>query len=216
MGRISLEAFRRDLSTRPENPSSAMTVGHTFTFPQRVSPGLCQSFRPKKRGRRECRVLAAPAVSCAKCARSAHTSIQVQSEHSGIPCAVVLRLMPCSPRRRIPLASVIGELTALAPPGRASQRLRRLDASHGRQDHTVLPYAARLRQRPRRVWYPSAEALAKADSASFVCRAAIAHGPKPALPSASRNRRCRVHRIPSPTSVTIAIRPSWRAGTLRL
>jgi hypothetical protein len=78
--------------------------------------------------------------------------------------------MPCSPRRRIPLASVIGELTALAPPGRASQRLRRLDASHGRQDHTVLPYAARLRQRPRRVWYPSAEALAKADSPPFVCR----------------------------------------------
>ena len=53
---------------------------------------------------------------CNKCAKSAHTSIQVQSEHSGIPCTVVLRLMPCSPRRRIPLASVIGELTAFARP----------------------------------------------------------------------------------------------------
>jgi hypothetical protein len=44
--------------------------------------------------------------------KNAHTSIQVQPEHPGIPCAMVLRLMPSSPRRRIPLASVAGELTA--------------------------------------------------------------------------------------------------------
>jgi hypothetical protein len=44
----------------------------------------------------------------------------------------------------------------------------------------------------------------------------IAHGPKPALQSVQRSGRCRVHRIPCPTSVTIAIRPSWRAGTGRL
>ena len=49
-------------------------------------------------------------------AKDAHTSIQEQPEHSGIPCTMVLRLMPRSPRRRIPLASVIGELTALARP----------------------------------------------------------------------------------------------------
>jgi hypothetical protein len=42
----------------------------------------------------------------------AHTSIQVQPEHSGIPCAMVLRLMPRSPRRRIPLASVTAGLMA--------------------------------------------------------------------------------------------------------
>ena len=41
-----------------------------------------------------------------KCARNAHTSIQVQSEHSGIPCAMALRLMPRSPRRRIRLVTV--------------------------------------------------------------------------------------------------------------
>jgi hypothetical protein len=40
-------------------------------------------------GCRECRVLAAPAVSCAMCVRKAHRSIQVQPEHSGIPCAMV-------------------------------------------------------------------------------------------------------------------------------
>ena len=49
-------------------------------------------------------------VQCAQ--GSAHTSIQVQPEHSGIPCAMALRLMPCSPRRRIRLASVAAGLMA--------------------------------------------------------------------------------------------------------
>jgi hypothetical protein len=38
----------------------------------------------------------------------------------------------------------------------------------------------------------------------------IAHGNPPCDPS--RARRCHVHRIPRPTSVTIAIRPSWWDG----
>src|SRR5215218_10273808 len=54
---------------------------------------------------------------------------------------MVLRLMPSSPWRRIPLASIAGELTARI--ARLSfANLRRLDASNGRQNHTVLPYAA--------------------------------------------------------------------------
>jgi hypothetical protein len=40
----------------------------------------------------------------------AHTSIQVQRRQSGIPCAMVLRLMPCSPRRRIRFVTVVGGL----------------------------------------------------------------------------------------------------------
>jgi hypothetical protein len=73
--------------------------------------------------------------------KNAHTSIQVQPKQPGIPCAMVLRLMPRSPWRRIPLASIASELTARI--ARLSfANLRRLDASHGRQDHTVLPYAA--------------------------------------------------------------------------
>ena len=96
---------------------------------------------PTRRGRRECRVLAAPAVSCANSAKRAHTSIQVQPEHSGIPCAVVLRLMARSPWRRIPLASIAGGLMArIARLGVAN--LHRLDTSHGCQNHTVLPYAS--------------------------------------------------------------------------
>jgi hypothetical protein len=36
-----------------------------------------------------------------------------EAEASGIPCAMALRLMACSPRRRIRLATVVGELAIL-------------------------------------------------------------------------------------------------------
>jgi hypothetical protein len=104
-------------------------------------PSFAKSFALQPRGRRECRVLAAPAVSCAIVRRKTHTSIRVQPRHSGIPCAVVLRLMPRSPRRRIPFASVADGLKACRT-RLGSKNLRRLDTSHGCQDHTVLPYAA--------------------------------------------------------------------------
>ena len=43
---------------------------------------------------------------CKVAQRNAHTSIQVQRRQSGIPCAMALRLMPCSPRRRIRIVTV--------------------------------------------------------------------------------------------------------------
>jgi hypothetical protein len=86
---------------------------HTSAFPRRVSPGLCQPFRPKQEGAGNAGCLLHPRSRVQEMVVEAHTSIQVQSEHSGIPCAMVLRLMARSPRRRIPLASVIGELTVL-------------------------------------------------------------------------------------------------------
>ena len=46
-----------------------------------------------------------------------HTSIQVQRRHSGIPCAMALRLMPRSPRRRIRLVTVADGLNGLSKPG---------------------------------------------------------------------------------------------------
>ena len=59
-------------------PLLAMTTRRTSAFPRRVSPGLCKSFHPReRRGRRESRVRAAPAVSRARCAQEhAH-------EHTG-------------------------------------------------------------------------------------------------------------------------------------
>jgi hypothetical protein len=63
-----------------------------------VRPSFASMFAlSRTRGRREGRVRAAPAVSCAMCTKSAHTSIQVQRRASGLPCAMVLRLMARSP-----------------------------------------------------------------------------------------------------------------------
>ena len=47
------------------------------------------------------------------CAKKAHTSIQVQRKHSGIPRAMALRLISCSPRRRIRLVTVAAGLMVL-------------------------------------------------------------------------------------------------------
>ena len=123
-----------------------------------MRPRFVKSFAQKIRGRRECRVLAAPAVSCAKVCKGTHTSIQVQTEHSGIPCAMALRLMPRSPWRRIRLASITAGLMAQSI--RSDQmRHRQLGTSHGCRDHTVLPYV----------------------SAPFVLRAGFRSQDKPAL-----------------------------------
>ena len=56
-----------------------------------------------------------------------------QRRTSDIPCAMALRLISCSPRRRVLDDSVAAGqlLTSL-----------QLDACHGRQDHTLLPYAS--------------------------------------------------------------------------
>jgi hypothetical protein len=69
-----------------------------------------------------------------------HTSIQVQRRRSDIPCAMALRLISRSPRRRIRLVTVVGELAASPRPvGPAC--LRQLDTSNGCQNHTTSPYA---------------------------------------------------------------------------
>ncbi|MEH2567506.1 hypothetical protein V1289_007133 [Bradyrhizobium sp. AZCC 2289] len=95
----------------------AMTVLKSqIRFPDPAARSARGRFRPKRRGRRKCRGRAAPAVSCAKLCEETHTSIQVQRRHPGIPCAMVLRLMPRSPRRRIRLVTVIGGLTILPSP----------------------------------------------------------------------------------------------------
>ena len=96
---------------------------------------------PQIGGSRKCRMRAAPAVPCAKWVKKTHTSIQVQQRHSGIPCAMALRLMLSSPRRRIRLASVAAGLMAKSIRLDRS-RHRQLGTSSGCRDHTVLPYAS--------------------------------------------------------------------------
>jgi hypothetical protein len=160
-----------------------------FAIPRRDAPEVCVNFRATRiRGRGECRMHAAPAVPCAKWVEKTHTSIQVQRRQSDIPCAMALRLIARSPRRRIRLVTVVGELAASPRPvGPAC--LRQLDTSNGCQDHTLLPYA----------------------SAPFVCppfdRSRVWLNPKPALqftcaPDAAASTASR------PASLTIRIRPS--------
>ena len=79
---------------------------HTFAFSRRISPEVCIFVWPSRNGgRREDRVLAAPAVSRAICANKNAHEHTGQREHSGLPCAMALRLTSCSSRR-----------TALLPP----------------------------------------------------------------------------------------------------
>ena len=127
---------------------------------------------------------------CKVAQRKAHTSIQVQRRQSGIPCAMVLRLMPCSPRRRIRLVTVAAGLMA------ETIRLdrighRQLGTSNGCRDHTVLPYATSAVRPARREPLTSRKA-----------RPAITLRADAAASTASL-----------PAFVTIAIRPSCRGGT---
>jgi len=107
-----------------KNPRSRGMICPSFAF---VSPS-------PRRGRRESRVHAAPAVSCARVERKPHTSIQVQRRHSGFPCAMALRLIRALP----------GETRLCC------HRLRKDACAHftmghqplGRPNHTISPYAS--------------------------------------------------------------------------
>ena len=119
-----------------------------------IAPEFCRIFTPKdrgrtrpsrrgrlrsSRGRREDRVRAAPAVSCAIAAQeTSHTSIQVQRR----------QLRP-SPRNGFTVSFVLSPVTGLlATVALAPLARRDLTPASGRQDHTTSPYAASL-VRPR-------------------------------------------------------------------
>src|SRR5215216_4037553 len=84
----------------------------------------------ENRGRREDRVPAAPAVSRAICANKTAHEHTGQREHSGLPCAMALRLTSCSPRR-----------TALLPPS-PTLLIASLTPAPRRPNHTTSPYAS--------------------------------------------------------------------------
>jgi hypothetical protein len=74
---------------------------------------------------------AAPAVPWANCTTKTPTSIQVQRRQSDFPCAMVLTVYTCSPRRSgLGLSPSLALLSANLTPA-----LRR-------QDHTILPSAS--------------------------------------------------------------------------
>ncbi len=92
---------------------------------------------------------------CTSATRETHTSIQVKRRQSGIPCAMALRLISCSPR---------GALLCCPRHLRDAKHHRKLDASVGAPG----PHDFAVRDKPFAgsfdgLRYPSAEALAKAD-----------------------------------------------------
>ena len=103
---------------------------HVRILATRCARGLRELSRLEIRGRRECRVHAAPAVSRAKLCKKTHTSIQVQRRQSDIPCAMVLRLISRSPRRS-------GFLVTVA----CDAATANLTPASRRQDHTTSPSA---------------------------------------------------------------------------
>ena len=117
---------------RATAPAHAMTVDTVSPSRGALRPRFASSFGPlRNRGRREDRVLAAPAVSRAICANKRAHEHTGQREHSGLPCAMALRLTSCSPRR-----------TALLPPSPPRNLLLgNLTPAPRRQDHTTSPYA---------------------------------------------------------------------------
>ena len=105
-------------------------------------------------------------LPCVQNGSSTHASRHRYAEHSGIPCAMVLRLTPRSPR-----------CTGLVSHRRLAKSSRRLDPSVG----GTGPHGLAVRK--------------------DACRR-----------RASALKHPLVHRIPLPTSVTIAIRPSCGGG----
>ena len=94
-------------------PSRTMTA--RCILAAHYARGLLKTSRLRKRGRREDRVRAAPAVSRAMCTGSAHTSIQVQRRASGLPCAMGLRLIRDLPGEPCTFATVDARLGASGP-----------------------------------------------------------------------------------------------------
>ncbi|MEY9467541.1 hypothetical protein ABH973_007954 [Bradyrhizobium ottawaense] len=154
------------LANTPSRPRGGFRPSFASTLHPQIQEGA---------GKAGCQL--APAVRCAKCTRRKNrTAAYRWCRTLGLPCAVVGRLMPCSPGSRVPSGlprpanwmMQSARLGSLAPS-------RKLDRSNDGQDHTVLPYA-----------FSVARLHAVSDSQG-----------RPALPATISCRRCRVHRNPA-------------------
>ena len=76
----------------------AMTAEHAFAISRRIAPeaSIVGPHKEEGAGKTGCALHPRSRVQCAS--DKTHTSIQVQREHPGLPCAVALRLISCSPR----------------------------------------------------------------------------------------------------------------------
>jgi len=192
-----------------------------------MTPRSRGAFRPRfassfalleNRGRREDRVRAAPAVSCAIAHKNAHTSIQVQRRASGLPCAMVLRRTSCSPRCANSFSHRRPQIDGWGLPGRASPSSADLTPATGarttrlgRTRHAFTPEASTG-------LVPSRRSLTQGGLASVVGVPSLrSRSPKGARPATTFARPTLPRPPPpAPRLVTIAKRPSWGMGWRKL
>ena len=88
---------------------------HDFAISRHDLPELCQKLHAllQFRGRRECRMRAAPAVSCATCTKNMHMSIQGSGEHPTFPAQWLYGLWRALPGEQLfCLRSALGNRTS--------------------------------------------------------------------------------------------------------
>ncbi len=160
--------------------------------------GLATLLSQESAGKAGCPL--APAVRCAKCTRKKNRTAAYRCSQSlGLPCAVVGRLMPCSPGSRV-RSGLPRRSNWMMPSARLGSRTSsiRLDRSNDGQDHTVLPYA-RPAMSPQ--YFRPCRRSRKLTSETKPSSAVRLHAgyeltgtTRPARPVSCR--RCRVHRKP--------------------
>ena len=175
---------------------------HTFAFSRLISPELCFVLPPSyPRGRREGRVPAGTRGPLReKHTQENRTAAYRCSQSLGLPCAMVGRLMPCSPgSRTFLLASLAPRIDdAVRPVGLAcisakgltvatTARTTRFCRTHGPPFRRSIPSpvdgAGNLQTR-------------RSLAAPLVGTKPWAHGEQSALPTPLVPERCRVHRKP--------------------
>ncbi len=177
---LSSGARSRDPLARNDDPKRGSTI------PRRDAPELHRNHSPQQEegaGNAGCALHPRSRVQDAQ--RNAHTSIQGQRRHSGIPRAMALRLMPCSPRRRIRLVTVVSGLKVSPNPVGLEKTSANLTPATGAR---TTRFCRTLQRRSS-------------------ARRLIAHG-KPPCDQFAR-RRCRVHRIPPRVRDDSRSAPQW-------
>jgi len=95
----ALRSNARGVAARPGHESVVLQLTHLRILAACFARALPRCFTPNERGRREDRVPAGhPRSTVRKVAARICTAAYRWSQTSGLPCAVVLRLMSCSPR----------------------------------------------------------------------------------------------------------------------
>jgi hypothetical protein len=106
-----------------------------------MRPKFSKIVRPQGRGRRERRVLAAPAVSCANLCEKRTRAYRYRRSIPTFPAQWLYGLWRALPGDEFFLVTVARGLRLVWRPV-GPTRLRRLDISNGCRNHTLLPYAA--------------------------------------------------------------------------